>query len=242
MHGLSAVRIFNICDSHTAALVFACSNRNMLAYREEPPPAALSRWIECVWSVQTTTVFPAHRVPPDGCIDFVFDHQNGLRIAGAMTVEQRFDLPAQASQSGIRFRPGMARTFLGLPPVEVTDGFMPVATQVAEQMRSAESATEAMQLLIGSLRVPGQALTPVQRAIEAIAVAHGNADLEYCARHANLSPRQFRRRCEEESGLSPKLLSRILRFRHASRLARSTRARPNWSAVAAEAGTSTRRT
>jgi AraC-like DNA-binding protein len=50
-----------------------------------------------------------------------------------------------------------------------------------------------------------------------------------------LSPRQFRRRCLEESGLTPKRLSRVLRFRHACRIARAAK-RPNWSDIALEAG------
>jgi hypothetical protein len=49
-----------------------------------------------------------------------------------------------------------------------------------------------------------------------------------------MSPRQFRRRCLEESGLGPKNLSRILRCRHACELA-STRGGGR-AAIAADAG------
>lgn len=50
-----------------------------------------------------------------------------------------------------------------------------------------------------------------------------------------MSPRQFRRRCLEESGLTPKHLARVLRFRHAWRMAHSAAAL-NWSAIALDAG------
>jgi AraC-like DNA-binding protein len=49
-----------------------------------------------------------------------------------------------------------------------------------------------------------------------------------------MSERQFRRRCVEESGLAPKQLCRILRFRHACELAAARRA--GWAAIAADAG------
>jgi transcriptional regulator GlxA family with amidase domain len=67
-------------------------------------------------------------------------------------------------------------------------------------------------------KIPDFQPNSVQRAIEAIRAANGAIDLDYVARQSNLSPRQFRSRCLEESGLTPKLLCRILRFRHASRL------------------------
>ena len=46
----------------------------------------------------------------------------GLRAVGAMTIEQRhFALPAGSRTIGVRFRPGMARPFLRIPPAELTD-------------------------------------------------------------------------------------------------------------------------
>ena len=43
-----------------------------------------------------------------------------------MTAERRFDFPAGAALAGIRFRPGVARAFLGVPPAELTDGLAPL--------------------------------------------------------------------------------------------------------------------
>jgi AraC-like DNA-binding protein len=48
-----------------------------------------------------------------------------------------------------------------------------------------------------------------------------------------MSERQFRRRCLEESGLAPKHLCRVLRFRRACEL--GERGLP-WGLIAAEAG------
>lgn len=213
----------------------------MSAYREQPPPASHTRWIECAWLLESGTEELAHRVPPDGCVDIVYGSSHGLRVIGTMTREQRFRFPENVSLTGIRFRPGMAGTILGVSPEELTDGsasledvWMRRGPDLKRRLDDAKSIQEAMGLLLGSLTVPAEGPNPVQQAIEAIAAANGNADLDSVACQANLSPRQFRRRCLEESGLTPKRLCRVLRFQHACRIAGSVE-RPNWSEIALEA-------
>jgi AraC-like DNA-binding protein len=182
-----------------------------------------------------------HRVPPDGCIDIVYDRSHGLRAIGTMTREQRFHYPEGAYLTGIRFRPGMATTFLGISAAELTDTSVRLedlwprrARQLTRHMDDASSIQAAMQILFDNLPAPNNVLTPTQRAVQALTIANGNADLDVAARQANLSVRQFRRRCLEESGLTPKRICRVLRFRHACRLARQANGQ-NWSAIAMEA-------
>jgi AraC-like DNA-binding protein len=213
----------------------------MPVYREEPPNAPLSRWVECAWFIESAEAVTGHRVPPDGCLDIIYDRRHGLRAIGTMTIEQRFHFPPGAHMTGIRFRPGMAGNFLGVSLAELTDRSAPLedlfprrARELKRQLDDANSIQDAMRILLGSLPPPITALTPTQQAIEALAVANGNADLDFAARQANLSLRQFRRRCLEESGLTPKRLCRVLRFRHACRIAGGVD-RLNWSAIALEA-------
>jgi AraC-like DNA-binding protein len=213
----------------------------MPVYREQPSTAPLSRWVECGWFLNSDQAVAGHRVPPDGCLDIVYDRSDGLRAIGAMTTEQRFHFPRGAYVAGIRFRPGMAGTFLGLSPAELTDISTPLADlwprracELQRRLDDANSIQDAMHILLHALPAPDATLTPIQRAIEALTIANGNADLDFAARHANLSPRQFRRRCLEESGLTPKLLCRVLRFRHACHIAGAID-RLNWSDVALEA-------
>jgi AraC-like DNA-binding protein len=217
----------------------------MPVYCEQPPTAALGRRVECAWYLDSPQAPIAHRVPPDGCLDIVYDRGSdggsGLRAIGTMTVQQQFDFPKGASMTGIRFRPGMAGSFLGVPPAELTDGSVPLehlwpgrAGELKRRLDDARSIQDAMRILLGSLPAPDAALTPTERAIEALALANGNADLDDAARQANLSQRQFRRRCLEESGLTPKRLCRVLRFRHACRIAGQAD-RLNWTDIALEA-------
>lgn len=223
----------------------------MPTYYEQPANDALGRSVECGWLLHSHKAITGHRVPPDGCLDIIYDRTHGLRAIGTMTTEQRFDYPEGAWLAGIRFRPGMAGTFLGVSPAELTDTSAPLedlwahrAQELKNRLEDAKSIQEAMQIMLGSLPACDVAPNPVQRAIEAITAANGNVDLENVALQANLSPRQFRRRCREESGLGPKHLCRVLRFRHACRLAsdmgrlnmgRLKMGRLNWSDIALEA-------
>lgn len=213
----------------------------MPVYREHQPIPPLTRYIECGWTLDSPTAINSHRVPPDGCLDIVYDRAQGLRAIGAMTTEQRFHFPHGAQLAGLRFRPGMARVFLGVSSAELTDASLPLedlwsarARQLRRQLDDAGSIATALRTLFACLPVPASPPNPAQQAIESLTAFHGNTDLDLIAHHANLSPRQFRRRCLEETGLSPKRLARVLRFRHACRIA-AGRNRPNWPAIALEA-------
>lgn len=211
----------------------------MPTYCERVPTVLLSPWVECVWALESETAVVGYPVRPDACLDILYERGRGLRAIGAMTSQQRFDLAPGACLVGVRFRPGMASSFLGVSAVKLTDGSTSLpdlwshrARELTRQMDDARSVHESMHRLLANLPVPTDSPNPVQRAIEALVNARGNAGLPDLARQANLSERQFRRRCLDESGLTPKLLSRILRFRHACQLAHAA-ARPNWSAIAA---------
>jgi AraC-like DNA-binding protein len=217
-------------------------------YREHSPGAALSRWVECCWTFESPAaldqVAVEHAVRPDGCLDIVYSPELGLRAVGAMPVEQRFRMSAGMAVAGVRFRPGLARQFLQSPPVELTGRLEPLeqlwgrrARELESRLSGSPSAEERARLLLSALPqndVPRDAPGTIGRAMEAIAAAHGVLDLDWAATQAGMSVRQFRRRCLEESGLTPKHLCRVLRFRHSLELAASRKL--SWAAIAAETG------
>jgi AraC-like DNA-binding protein len=209
-------------------------------YREHSPGAALSRWVECCWTVESQAT-EDYAVRPDGCLDIVYSPDLGLRAVGAMTVEQRFRLSTGMTVAGVRFRPGLARQFLNAPPVELTGRFADLellwghrARELQRRLSGSPSAQEWVQLLLSALPQPSGVPGAFDRAIQAMAAARGVLDLDSAASQACLSVRQFRRRCLEESGLTPKRLCRVLRFRHSFDLAPSRGF--NWAAIAAETG------
>jgi len=210
-------------------------------YREYLPPPALERWVECFWHVNRDAPAIEWAVPPDGCLDIIYSRDLGLRAVGAMTVEQRFHYAGHMETVGVRFHPGMAGGFLKLPPVVLTDDSAALedvwgssARQLRRRLEDAPT-TAWLQVLRGALNPPKHASGPVERALRFLTASNGAADVDWMAREAGLSARQFRRRCLEEAGLGPKRLARVLRFRYANRLAAAAR-RPDWGSIAAAAG------
>lgn len=196
-----------------------------MPYRELAPPPRLSEAVECFWALSHTEAFTLmHRVVPDGCADIVFTRgagQAALRVAGPMTRFMDFNLlPGQLS-AGVRFRPGMWPEQVGVPGDRITDALIDLddlwgapARRLLDRMADARSAEDCVALLAGAVRTAG-ARTPVQHAIGWMETRRGSASIDALARHAGLSARQFRRVCLRETGLGPKLLARVLRFRHA---------------------------
>jgi AraC-like DNA-binding protein len=203
-------------------------------YLEISPGLALERSVECCW-VDETPAGQEHAVRPDGCLDIVYSHEMGLRAVGAMTVAARFARNAGSQAIGLRFRPGMAKPFLRIPPPELTDRLLPLEELWGQRARDLEGRLEEHldPRFIAAALVAPPAPDPVKRAIEAMVEAHGAIDLDWAAAQAGMSARQFRRRCFEESGLGPKRLCRILRFRRAGELACGG---ASWASVAADAG------
>ncbi len=209
-----------------------------LHYREFAA-GALSPFAECFWSGEAVAGVPSNPILPDGCMDIVFWPEGGLRVVGTMTTQQTVALPPGAQLVGIRFRPGMAGFFLGDVAPELVDRWTPLEDLWGARGRRlhrelGDSATAAARFLMLShaLPPPEHGLDSVRRAISAIVAAGGAVDLDWVASQARLSPRQFRRRSIEETGLAPKHLCRVLRFRRATALA----ARLGWAEVAAECG------
>ena len=213
-----------------------------VSYKEHAVPAALRRFVECAWSLSAPSGVSGYPVRPDGCLDILFSPGEGARAIGAMTSQQRFNYEAGTRIAGVRFRPGMAGPFLRVAPAELTDTVVPLeglwgraGREMAARLHEARSTDEFIARMTAGFPAVSTPPSGVQRAIEAITAAQGVVDLESIARQANLSPRQFRRRCLEESGLTPKHLCRVLRFRHALSLA-AGHGRPEWSGIAADAG------
>jgi AraC-like DNA-binding protein len=210
-----------------------------VSYHEHPVADRLARWVECVWSVETTEPLRGYAVRPDGCLDILYSAA-GLEAVGAMTSERRYDLPADASTCGLRFRPGMAASFLGIPAAELTDQVVALedllggsARELQARLDDAVTSGERLAILGSAVGPPAAEPNSVQRAIEVATSSRGDVDVEWLARQAGVSERQFRRRCLEESGLAPKQLCRVLRFRRACEL--GGRGLP-WGLIAAEAG------
>jgi len=191
----------------------------MPAYREIPPAPRLAAAIECYWLGRAGGDGP-HRVTPDGCADILFTG-DALQVVGPMTVWRDYPLRNGQHMFGVRFRPGMWSAILGVPAHSLTDQTVPVdalwgarAFRLAERLAEAQSVERAIGTFEAVVQAPA-ALGPVERALAWMEQRRGAVSMDELADRAGLSPRQLRRVCLERTGLTPKLLARVLRFRHA---------------------------
>lgn len=174
-----------------------------MRYREIPPSPAFGASIECFWSMDSCT----HRVTPDGCVDIVF-HKAGAVAVGAMTTFQ--DVSSNAVTMGVRFHPGMWGRHFRIDASELTDRMVAL-----EKWRVPETMEDLARMVEGALR-PVQSETAFERALEWARGRHGSVSMDELANQCNLSARQLRRVSLERTGLTPKFLMRVLRFRRAA--------------------------
>ena len=189
------------------------------AYHEIAASPRLAAAIECFWVGQGAGGL--HRVTPDGCADILFTGGQ-LQLVGPMTTWRDFRLERGQRLFGVRFRPGMWTSLAGAPADCLIDRMQPMhdlwgsrARSLTEQLAEAGSVAQAIQVMEAAIPVPAH-YSPVEHALAWMERRHGAVSLDELAARAGLSPRQLRRVCVERTGLSPKFLARVLRFRRAS--------------------------
>jgi AraC-like DNA-binding protein len=215
-------------------------------YREFLPSPRFRAHIECFWCHESSATIPSFRVLPDGCVDILFQRErNGsgaLNVVGTVTRAHRFDLPARQVTLGVRFKPAMAARFLRADGTEILDRTIALGDlwssirtrRLVELIAESKSAEEGASQIESALGEAPELDAP-EKAIAQFVERRGIVNLDDLADAAWLSPRQFRRICLERTGISPKRLARILRFRNAVARATPSR-RGDWADVALECG------
>ena len=219
-------------------------------YRERAAVDALRRHVACVW---TQRIEPGqrpmiHRIVPDGCIDIVW-LDGFLHVAGPDTGPVLAPISAGSLVVGIRFRPGLGPTMLGLPASELLDGRTALrhlwggaSGRLAEQLDASSDPGAAMAVLERELleRLPDAA--PVDRLVEGVVAelraAPASPVVSGLAAALGSSERQLHRRCLDAFGYGPKMLDRVLRFQRFLGLARAAlpRGEAGLARLAADAG------
>jgi AraC-like DNA-binding protein len=213
-------------------------------YLEHTPPARLAPYVECFWTLEAPEDMADYPVLPDGCVDIVYSRGRAgdePQVVGAMTRARKFALSAGQFDCGVRFRPGMSAVFLRVPGTETTDRSIPIGDlggargrQLRTQWAEANSPEHCIRLLEQLLNHPAKPGV-VQQACASIVENGGLVRVDQLAFDAGLSGRQLRRLFLEQTGLTPKHLSRVIRFRHSVSLLRRSR-RGDFAQVALECG------
>ena len=194
-------------------------------YRERAPHTALREHVRCVWVNDLSQSQKEWlRVVPDGCADIVWT--GGRFIVSGPDSQSLLDrLPRGAVVVGIRFQPGAASAWLGLPLVEVVDRRVPLAEfwryendllldEVGRNRNATDVAVALETLLLNKLASVG----PSDKRMAFLRRAAGDnchpagVPVNHLAAHIGLSERTLRRRCVDAFGYGFKTLDRVFRF------------------------------
>lgn len=220
------------------------------SYTEWRPPPALARHVACTWAGRMGPAGETYvrRVLPDGCVDLLWDGAL-LVVAGPDTGPVDVVRRPDGFFVGIRFRPGLASTVLGVPASELLDlrvdaaeilGSEPAARLAERVGGAAESSLPAAAVALAEA-VAGwlPRIAEPDRLVEATVAVLGRGvvgrPVGSLADALGVSERQFHRRCRAAVGYGPKTLDRVLRFRRFLALA-ETRPGAGLARLAADAG------
>lgn len=201
-------------------------------YHEHAPHGTLCEHVRCVWvndlsKSQSEWV----RVVPDGCADIVWTGAS-LIVAGPDTQSILDHVPWGAVVVGVRFHPGAASSWLGLPLNEIVNRRLSLAefwtedaTRLFDKVSASGNALEIAAALEKVLRGRLAKILLPDRQVDFLRRAAGDRcrpagiRLDRLADYIGMSERTLRRRCLDAFGYGFKTLDRVLRFQRFFRLA-----------------------
>ena len=187
--------------------------------------------VACRW-VSRPDPRAAGRVLPDACIDVIWDGVP-VFVVGPDTAAVEIEARLGRAFAGVRFRPGRASAYLGVPAhhllnqrVPLEDLFGPREVRWLSDRLAASPTMEAAADLLDEA-VAGRtadALEPdpiVDALIALLAFPVRTHDsVRAAGSQLSIGERRLHRRCCAAFGFEPKTLERILRFQKAIRLGR----------------------
>ncbi len=205
-------------------------------YREYLPDVRLQHLIETYWvSDGFLSEFYTQRFLPDGCVDMLFNFTDNdgkghlfpyiPRIVGVMTSHLNISCFSGLIQMlGIRFRPNGITAFSRIPVFELTDRAIDIDLmdtlfeksfydRLPEFSKMEERIIFLDQYLVGRLNDYFMTEKRIDHALEFISRTKGLVSTKQVAAEICLSERQLERRFKTAIGVSPKMFSRIIRFK-----------------------------
>ena len=240
-----------------------------MQYCEHHAPPSLDAFVECIWFLTDAVddaggeLGAAQPILPDGCVELIFHFQDRFHAVGRRGVLHRqpasfvvgmLTTPLVVGAAGrvdtmaVRFRPGGAYPFLGLPLAELTDRFVDLddlwgrdeAQRLWIALAAATDEATRVAVISRALIDRAAAFQPdplTASAVGAIVTSAGCARIDALAARYGVTTRQLQRRFAERVGVGPKMLSRILRFQRTLLLRASMDAdRTEWVRIAADCG------
>jgi AraC-like DNA-binding protein len=205
-------------------------------YVERLPVPALGDLVRTVWVQRVGPEPYRQRNLPTGGSELHCPIGSVPRVVGPLTGPSLEWLAPGATVVGVRFRPGVTRSVLGLPApalLDLTVGldelWGPEALALGEAVAGAPTPEAALQGVQDHLAGRRPGATPADPLVgEAVPrlMPWGSERIATLGARLGISESQLRRRCLAAVGISPKALQRILRFQGFLALAQARNARP----------------
>ena len=199
-------------------------------YAEWPALRSPRSSVACLWASRPSDV--AGLVLPDACIDVVWDGA-AIFVAGPDTGPVPVPPSPGHCFAGLRFWPGQAPGFLGVPASELLDSRVllsdlwgeAAAADLADRLAAAPSPEDAAGLLdevMADRACRAPASDPIVDQLIGILRKQPDAGgvVQLASQVMSVGERRLHRHCRAAVGYGPKMLERILRFQRARRLAR----------------------
>jgi len=164
------------------------------------------------------------RILPDGCMDLLWI-EGELLVAGPDTRAYIGSSAPGVRHAALRFAPGTAPGFLGVPARELLDARVPLADlwspgrsrRLASRIGTAADPALALEdAAVGLFDAP-----PDRLVMHVLRGVRRGIEVRVLASKVGLSERQLHRRCLDAFGYGPKMLDRVLRMNTALDRART---------------------
>jgi AraC-like DNA-binding protein len=210
---------------------------HLQSYRERLPAPELAGHVASVWALQIGGKGAAyeHRTVPNGSVEISYEiGSDVLRVSGPQRDPTVARVLPGTTVIGMRLRPGLAESTLGLPVSELVglevelDGLWADATTLGERLAEAGPARRAALLLEKEVtRRLASAAAPDPIVLAAVGRLQPWVPSSVGEQTAGLyiSTRQLRRRFVAALGYGPKTFQRIVRFQGFLALAQGYRGR-----------------
>lgn len=211
-----------------------------MKYEELQIPDPLKGFVQCIWTLKQNFIGNSSqsiRTFADGYPGLIVQHsadgtlyQNDKKLPpvflyGQSTKHNALKISGQFNVTGIFFHPNALKTVFGLNASELTDSCINLdllsikqGKEFAENLLQAFTPAQQINMLssfiLSQIKTNRSKIDDVtQYGLSRIISSDGLISLKELMHELNISKRTFERRFKESVGMSPKLFSRICRFR-----------------------------
>jgi AraC-like DNA-binding protein len=211
-----------------------------MAYQTYKPSLELSGLIKCYWRLESPTEENPEKqtIVPDGCMEMIFHYgdlykqylQNAKNIIqpkcfliGQLTRPLKIEPTGQTGIFSIRFHPNGFSSFTSIPIKEMENTATSLekiwgkdGKEIGKKVLSANSVSERIKYIESFLlnRLPNIETIDhvIKSTVDTILTANGHLSVNDLSKLINISRRQLERKFSSFIGLSPKQLSKTIRF------------------------------